>query len=60
MTEYTLLENNRINFDQVWYEPIKGLLLVFKSDTLHMVERKKTNDIRISLSYNFKEFSDDK
>ena len=56
MTEYTLLENNRINFDQVWYEPIKGLLLVFKSDTLHMVERKKTNDIRISFSYNFKEF----
>ena len=60
MIEYKILENNRINSDEVWYQPFKGLLLVFKSDTLHMVERKKTNDIRISISYNFKEFNNDR
>ena len=41
MIEYKILENNRINSDEVWYQPFKGLLLVFKSDTLHM--RKKKN-----------------
>ena len=57
MIEYKILEPGRLNYDQVWYQPFKGLLLVFKSDTLHMVEKKVTDDIRISLSYNFKEFN---
>jgi len=60
MINYKILEPSRLNYDQVCYQPTNGLLLVFKSDTIHMVERKVTNDIRISLSYNFKEFSDDK
>jgi uncharacterized protein (TIGR02466 family) len=42
-----------VNFDQVWYTPERGMLLVFKSDMMHMVERKVTDDIRISFSYNF-------
>ena len=54
MINYKILEPSRLNYDQVWYQPFKGLLLVFKSDTLHMVEKKVTDDVRISLSYNFK------
>ena len=54
MMNYKILEPSRLNYDQVWYQPFKGLLLVFKSDTLHMVEKKVTDDVRISLSYNFK------
>ena len=46
-------EPNPYNYDQVWFQPTKGMLLIFKSDTMHMVERKVTDDIRISFSYNF-------
>ena len=59
MIEYKILEPGRLNYDQMWYQPINGLLLVFKSDTIHMVEKKVIDDIRISLSYNFKEFNDE-
>ena len=48
-----VFENNVYNCDQVWYKPENGLLIVFKSDTMHMVERKVTDDIRISFSCNF-------
>ena len=41
------------NYDQVRYNVERGMLLVFKSDTMHMVERKVTDDTRISVSYNF-------
>ena len=51
----TVVEGNPINYNVSWYEPSKGLLLIFKSDTMHMVEQKKTDDIRISISYNFRE-----
>ena len=44
---------NPYNYDQLWYKPIKGMLLIFKSDSMHMVEKKVTDDIRISFSYNF-------
>ena len=44
---------NSINIDVVKYHPIKGKLLIFKSDTLHMVQQKESEDIRITLSYNF-------
>ena len=59
MLENTIVENKTINHNSVWYTPTKGLLLMFKSDTMHMVEPKKTDDIRISLSYNFKEFNNE-
>ena len=54
MLEYRVARRTPYNFDQVWYKPEKGMLLVFRSDTMHMVERKVTDDIRISFSYNFK------
>ena len=44
---------NSYNASQAGYPPEKGMLLVFKSDTMHMVEKKITDDIRISFSYNF-------
>jgi uncharacterized protein (TIGR02466 family) len=50
-----VVKGNPINNNLSWYTPSKGLLLIFKSDTMHMVEQKKTDDIRISLSYNFSE-----
>ena len=51
--EHKVVKKNPINYNLSWYEPHKGLLLIFKSDTMHMVEQKKTDGIRISLSYNF-------
>ena len=53
MLEYRIARHNSYNFDQVWYKPVKGMLLVFRSDTMHMVEKKVTDGIRISFSYNF-------
>ena len=54
MTYWAVDERKNINTNQVYYEPKKGVLLIFKSDTLHMVERKETDDIRITVSYNFR------
>jgi uncharacterized protein (TIGR02466 family) len=41
------------NYDQVWFPSEKGLLLIFKSDTMHMVEKKVTDTPRITFAYNF-------
>ena len=54
MIDYVIDEKTQININQVSYRPKKGVLLIFKSDTLHMVERKETDDIRITVSYNFR------
>lgn len=37
----------------VWYAPVPGRLLIFKSTLKHSVERHENNNIRISLAYNF-------
>ena len=50
----TTLQNS-IYLDSVHYNPIKGRLLIFKSDTLHMVQQKESENIRITISYNFAE-----
>ena len=42
-----------ITLETVKYYPTKGKLLIFKSDTLHMVQQKESRGKRISLSYNF-------
>jgi len=55
MIRYTLNESNAMNCEYISFKPVKGVLLIFKSDTMHMVEQKKTDDIRITLSYNFNE-----
>lgn len=53
MFSIPVVEKNAYNCDQVGYPPERGMLLVFKSDTMHMVEQKVTDDIRISFGYNF-------
>jgi len=57
MMHYNIVKSNRLNFNQVRYKPVMGSLLVFKSDTMHMVEKKVTDDIRISFSFNFVELA---
>jgi uncharacterized protein (TIGR02466 family) len=57
-----ILDSNRpdvdVNFTPTsnlsYYDPIPGRLLIFRSNVLHCVERQETNDLRISLAYNFK------
>ena len=41
------------NYEKVWFPSKKGTLFVFKSDTLHMVEKKVTDTTRITFSWNF-------
>ena len=48
-----VVKPNSYNASQAGFVPEKGMLLVFKSDTMHMVEKKVTDDMRISFSYNF-------
>ena len=37
----------------VYYDPVPGRLLIFKSDLPHCVERSEEKNTRISLAYNF-------
>ena len=37
----------------VWYNPVPGRLLIFKSTLRHCVERHEEDSLRISLAYNF-------
>jgi len=46
---------NQQTVDQIICKSIPGTLLVFPSYLLHAVERHESSDIRISLSYNFKQ-----
>tara|TARA_R110002020_G_scaffold95418_1_gene229007 strand:+ start:39 stop:614 length:576 start_codon:yes stop_codon:yes gene_type:complete len=55
MIHYSVNQSNVINCEHISFKPVKGILLIFKSDTMHMVEQKKTDDVRITVSYNFKE-----
>ena len=48
-------QDNLINSSSVSYHPDKGKLLIFRSDAVHMVERKVTDSPRITLAYNFKQ-----
>tara|TARA_R110000751_G_scaffold252091_1_gene351712 strand:+ start:127 stop:720 length:594 start_codon:yes stop_codon:yes gene_type:complete len=44
---------NNISCSTVWYKPIPGRLLIFRSDLSHCVERSNEDDSRISLAFNF-------
>jgi hypothetical protein len=54
MLHWVVDERKNINTNQVYYQSKKGVLLIFKSDTLHMVQKKQTDDVRITVSYNFR------
>ena len=41
------------NFNYCTYEPKEGRLLIFRSNLLHMVEKNKNEEDRISISANF-------
>jgi uncharacterized protein (TIGR02466 family) len=43
-----------ITSSMIHYDPVPGRLLIFRSNLLHCVERQESNDLRISLAYNFK------
>lgn len=47
-------ENNYANMKTVFYNPRPGLLLIFPSDLLHMVEKNKSTEDRVSIAMNFK------
>ena len=54
MMSPNILSYNDLNFTQVWFQPKPGTVLIFRSYLAHCVGRQKNNDIRISLSYNFR------
>jgi uncharacterized protein (TIGR02466 family) len=41
-------------FSKINCPPVPGRLIIFKSNINHCVERQESNDLRISLAYNFK------
>jgi|8_EtaG_2_1085327.scaffolds.fasta_scaffold18321_2 uncharacterized protein (TIGR02466 family) len=45
---------NELTFKTSRVKPKPGLLVLFKSHLLHAVDQNKTNETRVSLSYNFK------
>lgn len=45
--------NNPITWRKVFFEPIPGRLLLFRSNLKHCVEQHQNEDTRISLAYNF-------
>ena len=52
---YELAKNlNKISYPACWYEPENSMLLIFRSNLIHMVEKNNSNDDRISISMNFK------
>ena len=54
---YNMPEYNFINFSQkAIYEPVPGRLIIFPSYLEHCVEQQKTNNIRISIAYNFNKY----
>jgi uncharacterized protein (TIGR02466 family) len=46
--------NNPLLFKKVHYYPKPGRLIIFRSNISHCVERHESNELRISLAYNFK------
>jgi uncharacterized protein (TIGR02466 family) len=46
--------NLKYNGPKVFYQPETKKFLIFKSNTPHMVDRNKTNFVRISLSLNYR------
>lgn len=55
---YTLpIEKNNftdLSFKTCSYEPLDSMTLIFKSNTIHMVEKNLSKDDRISIAMNFK------
>jgi uncharacterized protein (TIGR02466 family) len=54
MQPLPIVEYNRNTFPTCYYEPTESLLLIFRSNVPHMVEKNKSNENRISISMNFK------
>ena len=56
-----IVDSNRPKLDSkflptstlIYYDPIPGRLLIFRSNILHCVQRHESKEIRISLAYNF-------
>ena len=46
-------EYNDASYDNCFYSPEEGMVLVFKSNLPHMVEKNKSNTNRISVAMNF-------
>lgn len=46
-------ELNSHNFSWIYHEAIPGKLVLFRSHVPHMVEKHQSNNLRITLSYNF-------
>ena len=40
-------------FERIHFEPVPGLLLIFRSYLEHCVEKQKSKEKRITLAYNF-------
>jgi hypothetical protein len=49
-----ILSYNNLNFEQVWFQPKPGMIVIFRSHLLHCVAHQKNDDTRICLSYNFR------
>ena len=49
-----ILSYHNLNFEQVWFQPKPGMVLIFRSFLPHCVARQKNNGTRICLSYNFR------
>ena len=51
------IENNKfteLSFKTCSYEPLESMMLIFKSNLIHMVEKNLSNEDRISIAMNFK------
>jgi len=54
---YNMPEYTFINFSKkAIYDPVPGRLIIFPSNLEHCVEQQKTNNIRISIAYNFNKY----
>jgi uncharacterized protein (TIGR02466 family) len=54
---YNMPEYNFINFSKkAIYDPVPGRLIIFPSYLEHCVEQQKTNNVRISVAYNFNKY----
>jgi uncharacterized protein (TIGR02466 family) len=53
MVSPDILSHNQLNFEQVWFKPEPGMVVVFRSYLYHCVPQQKNNDTRICLSYNY-------
>lgn len=49
-----ILSYNKLNYGLAHFKPQPGMVIIFRSFLSHCVEQQKNDDIRISLSYNFR------